>query len=104
MRAPSKVVGLFDSGSMGNAHAYGLYANSHNTTEVEKRLATRHGSGVIDGGVGSEYHWYYGNGSMNMSYLDGHVDSHKKDDFIKDSKYSTARFWEGVKEIGLLNN
>ncbi len=103
IRAPSKAIGLFDSGSMGNAHAYGLYINSNNSAEVEKRLATRHGGGVIDGGVGSEYHWYYGNGSMNMSYLDGHVDSAKKNDFIYKDKYSTARFWEGVDEIGILS-
>ena len=98
LRAPSIVIALFDTGSSGNEHSYGLLSKGNNSAEVEKRLATRHGTQVVDGGDTSpqEYHYYWGNGSMNISFMDGHVDSLRKSDFLKNGSYSAQRFCEGI--------
>ena len=98
LTAPSRAIALFDTGSSGNEHTYNLFKRGSNPTEVEKRLATRHGGKVLDGGdtAAQEYHFYYGNGSMNASAMDGHVESLMKTDFLHNGYYSPIRFFEGI--------
>jgi prepilin-type N-terminal cleavage/methylation domain-containing protein/prepilin-type processing-associated H-X9-DG protein len=106
VRGPDKAIAFFDSGSIGNEHTHKLFSNgTRNPAEFDKRLATRHGSGVIDGGIdfGQEYRWYYGRGSMNVSYMDGHVDSIQRDRFMYKDKYHPMIFFDGINEVGLLN-
>ena len=72
--APSSAVTIVENTAMRSA--------AFSSVDADKaKVGTKHGSGKTSVISGTDFHLYYGSGTMNTAFFDGHIGTLVKDDF-----------------------
>jgi prepilin-type processing-associated H-X9-DG protein len=68
------------------------------SADIEKRVTSRHGGGVVRGAQeGEVYYPYYAGNSTNVAYFDGHVAAVSRYAWIRNGNYSYYILQQGIK-------
>lgn len=95
LKRPATVMAIFDSTSYGQAITDLFFTTDADT--IRKVIASRHGGnpqGYLNSS--SEQHYYTDGKAVNCSYMDGHVASQDRKEWLTDGVYTHARLYRGI--------